>query len=80
MYFEIVPDGVARVRWTFPRHPIEPLGVPNRLIPVFARALTVTVPVHDNVAAIKLPQRGLATTDTWYAPNGHAILGQHRRP
>lgn len=73
MYFEVVPDGVARVHWVFPRQPIEPSGVPSSLTPVFATPLSVNVVVHDNVAAAKLPQRGLATIDTWYAADGHVI-------
>lgn len=71
MYFEVVPDGVARVHWVFPRHPVEPSGVPSSVTPAFAAPLSVNVVVHDNVAAVRLPQRGLATSDTWYAPDGH---------
>ncbi len=73
LYFEIVPDGVARVRWMFPRfgHLALPLGV--SVPPPFKTALTVTVPVHDNIAAVTLPQRGTAARDTWYAADGRVI-------
>ena len=73
MYFEIVPDGVARVHWVFPRNPIEPSPTTPLHPTLFAKALSVSVVVHHNVAAVRLPQRGLATSDTWYAADGHAI-------
>ena len=74
-YFEIVPDGVARVRWVFPRRPTYQPGTHVAGAPTlpFAKALTVNIAVHDNVAAIKLPQHGTATLNTWYAADGHVI-------
>ena len=46
VYYEVVPDGVAHVRWEFPRDPIYAGG---GRFPQFRHALTVTVAVHDNV-------------------------------
>jgi hypothetical protein len=70
VYYEVVPDGVARVRWEFPRDPIYAGGGP---IPQFRHALTVTVTVHDNVAAISIPERGYPTHETWLGADGHAL-------
>jgi len=79
LYFEIVPDGVARVQWVFPRFArlALPLGVsvpgPHKT------ALTITVPVRDNIAAVMLPQRGTAARDTWYAADGRVIADETLR-
>lgn len=73
LYFEIVPDHVALVRWTFPRVPQFPATPAAMLTRPFPTSLTVNVAVHNNVAAVMLPQRGTVTHDTWYAANGHVI-------
>lgn len=70
LYFEIVPDGVTRVRWVFPRRALYPPGAPTQ---TFAAPLLVTVAVHGNIAARKLPQRGEAKEDTWYGADGRVI-------
>jgi hypothetical protein len=70
LYYEVVPDGVARVRWEFPRHPIYVGGGP---VPQFRHALTTTVTVHDNVAAIRIPERGTPARETWFAANGQLL-------
>ncbi len=64
LYFEIVPDGVARVRWVFPRQVVGEFQ-PSTPAAVYPRPLTVNVPVRHNVAALELPPRGPATTETW---------------
>jgi hypothetical protein len=73
-YYEIVPDGVARVRWEFPRQAIGGPG-PG---PVYPKPLEVTVAVHDNVAAFTIPppERGYASVDTWYAADGSVIASR----
>jgi hypothetical protein len=70
-YFEIVPDGVARVRWVFPRQPT--YANERGFFPPFARTLVITVPVHHNVAAITLPQRGDAAHVIWYSQSGRVL-------
>jgi hypothetical protein len=78
VYFEIVPDGVSKVRWTFARRGnFGYARVPRRIArrrrrasagfigAPFSAPLTVTVAVHDNVAAMKLPNRGAAISDAW---------------
>jgi hypothetical protein len=67
MYFEVVPDGVTTVRWTFPAHPRYPQG--ERTQATF-KPLTLTIEVHHNVAAAQLPTRGAPTTVTWTARDG----------
>ncbi len=64
-YYEVVPDGVARVRWSFGRRDSNynsPLYYP--------RSLTVTVAVHDNVASMLLTDRGQASAEAWYTQDG----------
>ncbi len=88
VYFEIVPDGVSKVRWTFARNGNfrSDHAAAKRLAQRTGRSirpghvgaagsapLTVTVAVHDNVAAIKLPNRGAATSDTWLNAAGDTI-------
>ncbi|MGI8571900.1 MAG: hypothetical protein ACR2L9_04635 [Solirubrobacteraceae bacterium] len=92
VYFEIVPDGVSKVRWTFARRgnfgyarvPRRSARRRRRASPGFIGApfsapLTVTVAVRDNVAAIKLPNRGAAISDTWFDAAGGVIArhGKH---
>jgi hypothetical protein len=70
VYYEVVPNGVAYVRWEFPRDPIYVGGGP---VPQFRHTLTVTVAVHDNVAGITIPERGAPTHETWLDGDGHAL-------
>lgn len=75
VYFEVVPDGVARVRWTFPRNP-GASHMPHPNLGPFAHSLTATVVVHHNVAAAVLPDRWAAQTVTWYDSAGR-IVARH---
>ena len=67
VYLEIVPDGVAHVRWVFPR------GSNGVSIRPFPHRFKTTVTVHDNVAAAILPDRGAAQTIVWYDTHGRRI-------
>ena len=69
-YYEVVPDNVAQVRWEFPRQPTYAGG---GIVHQFRHALTVTVTVHDNVAAIRIPQRGAPAHETWVAADGNVL-------
>lgn len=71
LYVELVPDGVATVRWTFP-----PTGAAGTR-PTRGRR-TVTIPVHNNVAATALPHTrngysGGTMTVAWYDADGRLI-------
>ena len=77
VYYEIVPNGVARVRWFFPMQPLFAGGGP---VPQFSSALTVTAPVRDNIAAIQIPQRGAPTHEYWLATDGHVLASTVLRP
>jgi hypothetical protein len=93
VYFEIVPDGVSRVRWTFARRGNFRFADPGRrhlkrmgrfVAPSFIGApnsapLTMTIAVHDNVAAMKLPNRGAAITDIWLNATGRIIAHRGHR-
>ncbi|MGH9088212.1 MAG: hypothetical protein ACRDYZ_08880 [Acidimicrobiales bacterium] len=73
VYIEVVPDGVARVRWTFPRRPsVGRTPHTSRLGP-FAHPLTTTVIVHHNIAAAVLPDRWAAQTVVWYGASGRIV-------
>lgn len=62
----IVPDGVARVRWTF----YTSRGKPRRAI---------DVPVTNNVAIAPLqPTLGVLGRGTWYAPDGSVVPTSER--
>ncbi len=67
----VVPDGVAKVEFVTPRQP-QP-GLPGA--PVYAHSLRVTVPVHNNVAAVQIDREtdGGAEPMVWYAADG-AVL------
>ncbi len=86
VYFEIVPDGVSKVRWTFARpgnfgFARIPQRIARRRRPAsrgfigapHSAPLTVTLAVHDNVAAMKLPNRGAAIANTWLNAAGGVI-------
>jgi hypothetical protein len=64
----VIPDGIARVRWQFPRQDQQGYA--------FSAPLTVNVPVRDNVAIAYIPQRGACdqpTVITAYGPDGHVL-------
>jgi hypothetical protein len=66
----VVPDGVAKVKFVFPRQP-QP---GNFAGPIYRHSLTVSVPVHDNVAAVQIDrQAGLPAPMIWYAADGEVI-------
>ena len=67
LYIELVPDKVASVRWTF---------TTNSRVNPSTRRRTVTVPVHNNIAAATLPNAGRPKIDTWYNARGQPIA-QH---
>jgi hypothetical protein len=72
-YAVLVPDGVARVRWTF---------VPDRANSTIS-PLTLTATVHENVAIAKVPENthGMVlvavANATWYSPGGR-VIGTYR--
>jgi hypothetical protein len=73
LYVELVPDGVATVRWIFPQSIAEEIRLPHG-------ERSLTVPVHTNVAAIALPHTGIggsnngdASSVTWYNAAGRQI-------
>jgi hypothetical protein len=72
VYVEVVPDGVARVRWTFPSNPSTGQAGQASVGP-FAHPLTVNVVVRHNIAAAALPDRWAAQTIIWYDSTGHII-------
>lgn len=77
-YYEVVPDGVTRVRWQFPRQAFAPS--PGIASQTFAKPLTVSVPVHDNIAAARLPKRGFSpAVTTWFDAAG-AVIARHGNP
>ena len=67
----VVPDGVARVEFVFPRQPsrYEPGS------PIYPAPLRVTVPVHGNVAAVQVKREsgGGAVAMIWYGPHGRVV-------
>jgi hypothetical protein len=77
VYLSMVPDGVARVVWTFPRLKVPPVRLshgpvfPGRVIP----AAKLTASVQGNVAAAEKPryQTAFASATTWYAADGYVI-------
>jgi hypothetical protein len=78
VYVEVVPDGVARVRWTFPKDPS--VGrTPHADIGPFAHSLTTTVVVRENIAAAVLPDRWAAQTVVWYDASGRVIARHSSR-
>lgn len=71
LYVELVPDGVATVRWTFPAS-----TAPGARATHGGR--TVTVRVHNNVAATALPHTGTSNSSgtasvAWYSADGRLI-------
>jgi hypothetical protein len=76
-FASIVPDGVAKVSWTFgcPRGGRAPDGVKA------GQSMTVVVPVVNNVAAIWLAKEPAdcagATKVVWLGTNGHTVTAFH---
>lgn len=62
----VVPDGVARVRWGFPRQ----YNAHTRLHP---RPLVLNVAVRSNIAIARYVRQGIPSTVSWYAADGHLI-------
>jgi hypothetical protein len=62
----IVPDGVARVAFLFPRR--DPIT--NVL---YRRTLRITVPVHANVAAVQSDRKEYPVAATFYGATGELI-------
>jgi hypothetical protein len=56
------------VRWSFGRRDT---NVSSPLY--YPKSLTVTIPVHDNVASTFLTHRGQASAETWFAPDGRRL-------
>jgi hypothetical protein len=77
IYLGLVPNGVARVRWTFPREAIPQVKVPGE--PVLRAHVIpgaeITANVQGNVAAAKDPNKAvfLPSRATWLAADGQVI-------
>jgi hypothetical protein len=67
----VVPDGVAKVAFVLPRQ--DDHNDPGAR--VYRRSLTVTAPVHGNVAAIQVSRECCDGQPPmiWYAANGHVV-------
>jgi hypothetical protein len=67
----VVPDGVVKVAFVLPRQPSpEQYGAP-----VYPHSQTLTVPVHDNVAAVQVARSIPAgqLPMIWYGSDGHVV-------
>ncbi len=67
----VVPDGVAKVRFVFPRQPSP--GQPGA--PIYSRSLSVLAPVHGNIVAVQV-DREVAEASLpmiWYGPDGQVV-------
>ncbi len=69
--FLVVPDGVARVELVLPREPLPP--IPGT--PIYPHSLRVTVPVHDNVAAMQIDRVCCSgrIPMVWYGADGWVL-------
>lgn len=67
----VVPDGVAKVAFVFPRQ----ADRNDAGAPVYRQSLTAVAPVHGNVAAVQVPRAccGSNLPMIWYAPDGHVV-------
>jgi hypothetical protein len=75
---QVVPDGVVKVEFVFPR---QPDGAQHGQ-KIYSHVLKVTVPVHNNVAAVEVNRECCGTGETiWYAADGHVVkrFGSFRR-
>jgi hypothetical protein len=77
-YILVVPDGVIRVGFYFPAQAVPAGG------PVYRHSLTVTVPVHGNVAAVQVGRQccGGPPALIWYGAGGRVIkeIGSMKPP
>ena len=66
-----MPDGVAKVRFVFPRQPFP--AQPGA--PTYAHSLTMVAPVHGNVAAVQVDRDVAigAFAMIWYGPSGQIV-------
>lgn len=62
------------MRWSFGRRDT---NVSSPLY--YPKSLTVTIPVHDNVASTFLTHRGQASAETWFAPDGRKLATKRER-
>jgi hypothetical protein len=70
-FLYVVPDGVATVKFVLPRD-----AQPGAAFePVYAHPLSVSVPVHDNIAAVQIDRQfdKCCTPMIWYAPDGREL-------
>lgn len=67
----LVPDGVAKVEFVFPRQS----SATDPGSPIYSTPLRVTVPVHGNVAAVQVDREvdGGPVPMIWYSPAGRVI-------
>ena len=76
-FIALVPDGVARVVWTFPRQTIPSFKAPGgRVFPGrVVRGATLVATVSGNVAAVgaRHPVEPFPSSTTWLAADGHVI-------
>jgi hypothetical protein len=66
--WELVPDGVAKLDYVFPRQP----GGAQYGYPTYPRVGHLTVAVHGNIAAVQA-RRYPAEAQAWYAADGHVL-------
>lgn len=67
----VVPDGVAKVTFVLSRQPDRG----NPYAPTYAHSLDVSVPVHDNIAAVQVDRDCCSGRPpmVWYGPAGQVI-------
>jgi len=67
----VVPDGVARVKFVLPRQP----DPSDPGAPIYPSVLTVSAPVHENVAAVQVKREccGAGVALIWLAADGRVI-------
>ena len=67
----VVPDGVAKVKFVFPRQssPEQPAA------PVYPHSLAVIAPVRDNIAAVQVDRDVMdgSVPMIWYGPDGQVV-------
>lgn len=69
--WSVIPDGITRVRWIFARQ--------DRLGFVYPKALTIEIPVKNNIAIAEIPERAPCVSPAvvrWYAADGHIVASQ----
>jgi hypothetical protein len=67
----VVPDGVAKVRFVFPRQPSR--GQSGA--PIYSHSLSVVASVHDNIVAVQVNREVMAASFPmiWYGPGGEVV-------